>query len=472
MAPKPARNVSAEAQAAFADDTSSMMAPPVLPPRVPKRAAPATGVDRRLDAAKKARAAATRPAANVAATIAAEKGKKQLTVAASGGGSRTPGAKGKTRFFRELRGLTQPMVDGRLLGFGALTLGSKPGDYDRMQMHTGSSSSGETSASCEETYRIARSLGFPSDSQLLSGVDYRAIGVLPPSGEACRQYSDLCERTFRLPEAERDLLAVDRSFLSNGLEHHLFNVSLTFAFCYFGLIKFSELFVRRCVCSLSQALLIKRSMDQQVEVHLANLEDDVKKKDEKIVQLRSERNAAVEARKEAERKLEEAAKERDELRKEVEALSLSSKRADVAFRSDAEELAKSLRFCLRTIGCDISLPSSFEASAFLGWLRREVSLLEGYMTHGRDMSAVVCIKALCSCLLEAHCDHLSTIVAKDDPFTAYWTTPASANAVGGRFFEDFWAGGGNDLALVKAAMARAVVCFRRFCCVWEYCSPL
>jgi hypothetical protein len=225
MAPKPARKVSAEAQVAFADDTSSLMPPVVLPPRVPKRAAPATGTDRQLDAAKKARAAATRPATSVAATIAAEKGKKQQTVAAPGGGSRAPGAKGKTRFFRELKGLTQSMVDGRLLGFGALTLGSKPGDYDRMQMHTGSSSSGETSVSCEETYRIARSLGFPSDSQLLSGVDYRAIGVLPPPGEASRQYSDMCERTFRLPEAERDLLAVDRSFLSNGLEHHLFNVS-------------------------------------------------------------------------------------------------------------------------------------------------------------------------------------------------------------------------------------------------------
>ena len=58
----------------------------------------------------------------------------------------------------------------------------------------------------------------------MSGVDYRAIGVLPPPGEASREYSELCEMTFRLPEAERDLLAVDRSFLSNGLEHHLFNV--------------------------------------------------------------------------------------------------------------------------------------------------------------------------------------------------------------------------------------------------------
>ena len=229
MAPKAAKLVSPEAQAAFVDDTSSMMAAPLLPPRVLKRVAPATGADRRLDAAKKARTAAIRPAVNVAATIAAEKGKKQMTAVISGGGSRAPGAKGKTRFFRELKGLTQPMVEGRLFGFGALTLGSKPGDYDRMQMHTGSSSSGETSASCEETYRIARSLGFPSDSQLLSGVDYRAIGVLPPSGEACRQYSDMCERTFRLPEAERDLLAVDRSFLSNGLEHHLFNVSVWFS---------------------------------------------------------------------------------------------------------------------------------------------------------------------------------------------------------------------------------------------------
>ena len=85
------------------------------------------------------------------------------------------------------------------------------------------------------------------------------------------------------------------------------------------------------------------------------------------------------------------------------------------------------------------------------------------MTHGRDMAAVVCIKALCSCLLDAHCDHLSAIVAKDDPFAAYWTTPAAANIVGGRFFEDFWVNGGNDLALVKAAIARAVVCFRCFC---------
>lgn len=247
--------------------------------------------------------------------------------------------------------------------------------------------------------------------------------------------------------------------------HHLFNVSRG-ALGYFQLwsaVAFGVIFVTLLLAVL-QALLIKRSMDQQGDVHLQNLEDDVKKRDEKIVQLRTERNDAVQARKEAERKLREAEKERDNLRKELEALSLSRKQTDVAFRDVAEELVKSFHFCLRTIVCDISLPSNYEAPAFHGWLHREVSSLEGHMTHDRDMAAVICIKALCSCLLEVHCDHLTSLPVKDDAF-AYWTTPPAANAAGGRFFEDFWANGGNDLALVKAAIARAVVCFYFFLCL-------
>lgn len=100
----------------------------------------------------------------MAATLTAEKDKKQAAAAAAAGVRKAPVVKGKTRFFRELTSLKQSMVDGRLFGFGPLELGSKPKDYDRMQMHTGSSSSGETCVSREETYHIARSLGFPSDS--------------------------------------------------------------------------------------------------------------------------------------------------------------------------------------------------------------------------------------------------------------------------------------------------------------------
>jgi hypothetical protein len=71
------------------------------------------------------------------------------------------------------------MVEGQLLGFRHLLLAPKPGDYGEMRLYSGSGSSGEMDSAKEESYRIARSLGFLSDAQLACGFDFRNLGLLP-----------------------------------------------------------------------------------------------------------------------------------------------------------------------------------------------------------------------------------------------------------------------------------------------------
>jgi hypothetical protein len=225
MAPK-VRNVT---PAAFADDTFSDLPPPPPPAssRALKRTLGADDAARKLEAQKRAKTSSgvrTTGAGGKSASVEHKISEVERAVLAAEKAT-MPEGRGKTRFFREFVGLRQRMVDGKLLGFGPVILGSKPGDYDRMRVYSGSSSSEDTNASREETYRVARSLGLASDSSLLSGVNYREVGVLPPPGDASQRYQELCDKAFRMPEAERDLLTVDRSFLSSAMDVHLVNVS-------------------------------------------------------------------------------------------------------------------------------------------------------------------------------------------------------------------------------------------------------
>ena len=132
---------------------------------------------------------------------------------------------GTSRFNHRCRGLTQEMVDGQLLGFGPIDLGAKPGDYDRVRVYTESSSSDETDMAREAAYRVARSLGFPAGSQVVLGVDINAVGGFPPKNEATARFLEACSRSFRLPQAERDLLKEDRATLTEAAEYHMFQVS-------------------------------------------------------------------------------------------------------------------------------------------------------------------------------------------------------------------------------------------------------
>jgi hypothetical protein len=145
------------------------------------------------------------------------------------------------------------------------------------------------------------------------------------------------------------------------------------------------------------------------------------------------------------------------VKKELESATLAKKIEDVAFVSRAEEISRTFRFCLRTVGIEVNGPVGHDALNFLEWLQREVGYLEGHMMHGRDFAALTCLKALCACLEEAGCDHLAELEVKEP--NAYWAIPSSANEAGQKFFNAYWAAGGNDHALIKAAVARAEVCF-------------
>jgi hypothetical protein len=86
---------------------------------------------------------------------------------------------GKSRFYAEYIRLSDGLVRGPLFGHGELRLSSRLEDYGDMQVYSGSSSSGEMNTAKEETYRIARSLGAPSNSWVIANVDHRAVGLLP-----------------------------------------------------------------------------------------------------------------------------------------------------------------------------------------------------------------------------------------------------------------------------------------------------
>jgi septal ring factor EnvC (AmiA/AmiB activator) len=128
-----------------------------------------------------------------------------------------------------------------------------------------------------------------------------------------------------------------------------------------------------CFCSLLfvnvvfcwQTLLLKRSIDRQVDIQIQNLEEDLAKQKElsaeqgrQVTRLRKERNEAVAARKESDSKLSEALRELEELKKELESVTLARKTEAVAFVSRAEEISKMFRYCLKTVGIDVGGPAS------------------------------------------------------------------------------------------------------------------
>ena len=98
-------------------------------------------------------------------------------------------ARGKTRFYHESIRLDQDMVEEWLLGFDRLVLASKPGDYGEMRFYMGSSSSSEPDSLKEESYRLARSLGVPSDGGMACRFNFHEIGLLPTSNAAAAKFS-------------------------------------------------------------------------------------------------------------------------------------------------------------------------------------------------------------------------------------------------------------------------------------------
>lgn len=59
---------------------------------------------------------------------------------------------GKSKFFEECIRLTTENAGNCLLGFGKLVLDSRPGDYGKMRVYSGSSSSGKEDFIREESY--------------------------------------------------------------------------------------------------------------------------------------------------------------------------------------------------------------------------------------------------------------------------------------------------------------------------------
>lgn len=133
--------------------------------------------------------------------------------------------KGKSRFYRESIHLTQSMVDGQLLGHGSLVLGAKTRDYGEPRFYLGLSSSEATDAGREESYHIARSLGVPSEAQLVCGFDFHQIGLLPGENSDAIKFMEHCQKAFAAPEIERDLLKVGGSNLAEAASFHLASVS-------------------------------------------------------------------------------------------------------------------------------------------------------------------------------------------------------------------------------------------------------
>ena len=75
---------------------------------------------------------------------------------------------GKSQFYMESIRLTDSLIRGQLFGHGKLRLESRPEDYGEMRVYLGSSSLGEMTPAKEETYRIARVLGVPSNSRVIA----------------------------------------------------------------------------------------------------------------------------------------------------------------------------------------------------------------------------------------------------------------------------------------------------------------
>lgn len=77
------------------------------------------------------------------------------------------------------------------------------------------------------------------------------------------------------------------------------------------------------------------------------------------------------------------------------------------------------------------------------------------MNLGRDFAAVTTFKAVCEGLNEASCDHVEHLDLSD--VNCYCRVLPEANAIGKKLFAEFWSCGGNDMAVLSAAMSRGKV---------------
>ena len=76
----------------------------------------------------------------------------------------------------------------------------------------------------EETYRIARALGLPSNSGVIAHVDYRTVGLMPD--KAATDFVDSCAGSFSALEVERDLLKVPHASLAEAVNFHATSMSI------------------------------------------------------------------------------------------------------------------------------------------------------------------------------------------------------------------------------------------------------
>lgn len=92
------------------------------------------------------------------------------------------------------------------------------------RFYTGSSSSGELDSAKEESYRLAHALGVSSDADRACGFNFCDVGLLSPDNAASSKFTKYCSR-FRVPEVERDLLAVEDTKLVEASEYLMISLS-------------------------------------------------------------------------------------------------------------------------------------------------------------------------------------------------------------------------------------------------------
>ena len=85
----------------------------------------------------------------------------------------------------------------------------------------------------EESYRLARSLGVPSDADMACGFNFHEIGLLPTGSVVAAKFSEYCSH-FHALEVKRDLLDVEDAKLAKANDYHLISVScfLGSSFCF------------------------------------------------------------------------------------------------------------------------------------------------------------------------------------------------------------------------------------------------
>ena len=104
-----------------------------------------------------------------------------------------------------------------------------------MRFYTGSRSSSEPDSLKKESYRLARSLGVPSDADMAYGFNFLEIGVLPTDSAVAAKFSE-CYSRFCTPEVERYFFDVEDAKLVKANDYHLISISSflggSFCFCF------------------------------------------------------------------------------------------------------------------------------------------------------------------------------------------------------------------------------------------------